>query len=130
MPVISFNEFQKRKLNYKYLKKVDYCKKKLLKLFPDLADAKEYQFVNYRILSVDFEVAKKNSYNKEAYCDIDKKIIYLNHSVLDASVQQLTKVILHELIHLNYPNLKELEVIKETNSRMSKLFSLDNIDFR
>lgn len=93
-------------LKLKYEEKVYNCKMKILKCFSDLQDAEKYQYSKYEPIKLNFLFSKMKLYEEEAKCDVQKSIIYLNHSVLDADNTTLTRVLIHELIHINYPNLK------------------------
>lgn len=95
---------------------------KILKCFSDLQDAEKYQYSKYEPIKLNFLFSKMKLYEEEAKCDVQKSIIYLNHSVLDADNTTLTRVLIHELIHINYPNYNEREVVEETERRMGILY--------
>ena len=108
-------------LKIKYAKKVEKCKKKILSKYPELEDASEYTFTRrYPTEILLFHEGKQNLAYK-AYCC--GKRISIDEMILRQNEDDLTEVILHELLHVNYTWKSEDEVIYETNKKMRNLIS-------
>lgn len=107
-------------LRVKYWKKFNKCKSKILARYSKLKDAAEYIFISEASLSSRLKIEKVNL-ERKAWCKGNK--IYIGEIVLMQNEDDLTKVILHELLHINYPYYSEDEVIEETNKRMGLLLS-------
>lgn len=107
-------------LKAKYWKKFNKCKSKILARYSDLKEATEYIFISEASLSRRLKIEKVNL-ERKAWCKGNK--IYIGEIVLMQNEDDLIKVILHELLHINYPHYSEDEVIEETNKRMGLLLS-------
>lgn len=112
-----------KRLAKKYGTSFNNCKNSILREFDDLKDAKKYIFYQVSpIGSNDLVGWLPVEDNQKGYCDKEKNEIYISDWALMHSMDGLLKeIILHELIHCNYPGYSEDEVVEETARRMKKL---------
>lgn len=104
-------------LSAKYKKKVEKVKDKILKDNSDLCS--DIRIIFYK----DSDLLNKTIYkdpNQKAYCNIDKKEIYLSDTVCEMEEKRLYEVLLHELLHVSYVSYSEEMIVEETNNRKPK----------
>lgn len=112
------------KLANKYGSKFEYCKNIILDAYPDLKDAERYIF--YFVLISKFSSNNLFGYlpiadNRKGICNKKTKTIYISDwALMQSDLHILTEILLHELIHINYPKYSEDEVVMETHKRMRK----------
>lgn len=114
--------YDDKRIKEKYNRKFERYKNYILKKFDDLKDAEKYVFYysdgflrKLSNLSNDIKDSLKGS------CDTEKKMIYISDWILEKGGKELVKVTLHELLHLNFPNKTEKEIIIETEKRFSQI---------
>lgn len=107
------NELQK-----KYLYKFERCKKNILNCFKDLVDGKKFVFYyaggNWGF-SNNYMPWIKDS--EKAWCIPYEGIIYISDWALAKGGVTLQKILIHELLHINFPDATEEKIIDETEKR-------------
>lgn len=96
----------------------DKCKRNIFVKCPDLRDAAEYIFTS-KVSLYKMKIENENL-EGQAWCEGDT--IYISEKVLMQNEYRLTEVLLHELLHIKYPDYSEEQVIEETNNRMRAMF--------
>ena len=112
-----------KKLAKKYGASFNDCKNSILRQFNDLKEAEEYIFYQVSVVASNNLVRYLpiEDYQK-GYCNKEKNVIYISDwALMHSSDDVLKEIILHELIHCNFPDYSEIEVVEETARRMAKL---------
>lgn len=105
-------------LKRKYLKKVNDCVDLILSVFNELNNANSYRFCEYGKNLQFFKPGIRDLKQRAWYID---GTIYLTEDVLIQNKKNLIMVLLHELLHHNYPDKTENEIVKLTNEKMQIL---------
>ena len=101
-------------LKKRYGKKIDSILEEVLNKNCDLYGSPK---IMYYIESDWLNRVLYHNLEDKAFCDKNRKVIYLSDTVCKSNDSAIFEVIVHELIHLTYPDYNENRVIEETEKR-------------
>lgn len=103
-------------LKEKYKSKVELCLNRIICVYPELRKPIDIIYTEQNSMFYKLDESQLNG--RAWYCD---GYIYLTKDVLCQNQVLLTKVILHELLHHNYPTWKHEKIIEMTSSKLKQL---------
>lgn len=113
------NEQLKEKYNFVF----ERCKKHILDNFPDLEDASDYKFYySDKVLkNSSILLSLPISDSSKGWCNKKDRSIHISDWALAKGGVILRKVLLHELLHINFPEKTEDEIVLETEKRLNSI---------
>lgn len=121
--IINYNNIPLKDI---YKCKFNQCKNIILGNFRDLHDASNYSFyiaypeVLLNLPAISHLLPPISDSNK-AYCNKETNTIYISNWALRSQTYVLTHILLHELLHINFPQYSEEKIITLTESYFKKI---------
>lgn len=114
------------KIEDNYKCKFNQCKNIILGNFRNLHDASNYSFY-FAYLEVPLNLPAishllpRISDSSKAYCNKKTNTIYISNWALRSPTYVLTHILLHELLHINFPQYSEEKIITLTEDYFEKI---------